>query len=158
VEASSNKMRYLAIIVLLGLWSCDPVKRSLKKKEAIDAAIADYVARNPPKSDTVYLPGVERVRYDTIVNENIYVDTIRIQDTVYIRKVRYQDIVKTIMKTDTMYRVLVDDAGALILKRQLDRTSGELDAKKRNSKGLLVAVIILSACLVTAVSIRLFSR
>jgi len=158
VEASSNKMRYLAIIAILGLWSCDPVKRSLKKKEGIDAAIADYVARNPPRSDTVYLPGVERIRYDTIVNENIYVDTIRIKDTVFIRKIRYQDIVKTIMKTDTMYRVLVDDAGALLLKRQLDRTSGELDAKKRNSKGLLVAVIILSACLVAAVSIRLFSR
>ena len=155
---SSSKMRYLAIIVLLGLWSCDPVKRSLKKKEAIDAAIADYVARNPPKSDTVYLPGVERVRFDTIVNENIYVDTIRVQDTVYIRKVRYQDIIKTVMKTDTMYRVLVDDAGALLLKRQLDRTSGELDVKSRNAKGLLVAVIILSACLITAVSIRLFSR
>ena len=151
-------MRYLAIIVLLGLWSCDPVKRSLKKKEAVDAAIADYVARNPPKSDTVYLPGVERVRYDTIVNENIYVDTIRVQDTVYIRKVRYQDIVKTIMKTDTMFQVLVDDAGALLLRKQLDRQTGELNATKRNSKGLLVAVIILSACLVAAVAIRLFSR
>ena len=151
-------MRYISIIAIFGLFACNTVQKSLKKKEAIDAAIADYVARNPPKSDTVYLPGVERIRYDTIVNENIYVDTIRVQDTVYIRKVRYQDIVKTIMKTDTMYRVLVDDAGALLVKRQLDRTSGELDAKKRNSKGLLVAVIILSACLVTAVSIRLFSR
>ena len=151
-------MRYLAIIVLLGLWSCDPVKRSLKKKEAIDAAIADYVALNPPKSDTVYLPGVERIRYDTIVNENIYVDTIRIKDTVYIRKVRYQDIVKTIMKTDTMYRVLVDDAGALLLRKQLDRQTGELDAKKRNSKALLIAVILLSASLLTAVLIRLFYR
>ena len=151
-------MRYLAIIAILALHSCDPVKRSLKKKDVIDAAIADYVARNPPKSDTVYLPGVERVRYDTIVNENIYVDTIRVQDTVYIRKVRYQDIVKTIMKTDTMFQVLVDDAGALLLRKQLDRQTGELDAKKRNSKGLLVAVIILSACLVSAVAIRLFSR
>ena len=158
MEVSSSKMRYLAIIVLLSLWSCDPVKRSLKKKEVIEEAIADYVARNPPKSDTVYLPGVERVRYDTIVNENIYVDTIRVQDTVYIRKVRYQDIVKTIMKTDTMFQVLVDDAGALLLRKQLDRQTGELDAKKRNSKGLLVAVIILSACLVSAVAIRLFSR
>ena len=155
---SSSKMRYFTFIAFIALHSCDPVKRSLKKKEAIDAAIADYVARNPPRSDTVYLPGVERIRYDTIVNENIYVDTIRINDTVYIRKVRYQDIIKTVMKTDTMYRVLVDDAGALLLKRQLDRTSGELDAKSRNAKGLLVAVIILSACLVTAVSIRLFSR
>jgi hypothetical protein len=151
-------MRYFTIIVILALHSCDPVKRSLKKKEAIDAAIADYVVRNPPKSDTVYLPGVERIRYDTIVNENIYVDTIRIRDTVYIRKVRYQDIIKTVMKTDTMYRVLVDDAGALLLKRQLDRTSGELDVKSRNAKGLLVAVIILSVALITAVAIRLFSR
>lgn len=151
-------MRYFTIIAILALHSCDPVKRSLKKKEVIDAAIADYVARNPPKSDTVYLPGVERVRYDTIVNENIYVDTIRIRDTVYIRKVRYQDIIKTVMKTDTMYRVLVDDAGAILLKRQLDRTSGQLDAKSRNAKALLIAVIILSACLVAAVAIRLFSR
>lgn len=151
-------MRYFAIILILGLWSCDPVKRSLKKKEAIDAAIADYVARNPPKSDTVYLPGVERIRYDTIVNENIYVDTIRIRDTVYIRKVRYQDIIKTVMKTDTMYRVLVDDAGSLLLKRQLDRQTGELDAKSRNAKGLLIAVIILSVALITALAIRLFSR
>jgi hypothetical protein len=151
-------MRYFTIIAFLVLHSCDPVKRSLKKKEAIDAAIADYVARNPPKSDTVYLPGVERVRYDTIVNENIYVDTIRVQDTVYIRKVRYQDIIKTVMKTDTMFQVLVDDAGALMLRKQLDRQTGELDAKKRNSKALLIAVILLSASLLTAVLIRLFYR
>jgi hypothetical protein len=151
-------MRYLTIIAIFGLFACNTVQKSLKKKEAIDAAIADYVARNPPRSDTVYLPGVERIRYDTIVNENIYVDTIRVQDTVYIRKVRYQDIIKTVMKTDTMYRVLVDDAGALLLKRQLDRTSGELDVKSRNAKGLLVAVIILSVALITAVAIRLFSR
>ena len=151
-------MRYFTIIAFLALHSCDPVKRSLKKKEAIDAAIADYVARNPPKSDTVYLPGVERVRYDTIVNENIYVDTIRVQDTVYIRKVRYQDIIKTVMKTDTMFQVLVDDAGALMLRKQLDRQTGELDAKKRNSKALLIAVILLSASLLTAVLIRLFYR
>ena len=151
-------MRYISIIVILGLWACDPVKRSLKKKEGIDAAIADYVARNPPRSDTVYLPGVERIRYDTIVNENIYVDTIRVKDTVYIRKVMYQDIIKTVMKTDTMFRVLVDDAGALLLRKQLDRQTGELDAKKRNSQALLIAVILLSASLLTAVAIRLFSR
>jgi hypothetical protein len=151
-------MRYFTIIAFLALHSCDPVKRTLKKKEAIDEAIADYVARNPPKSDTVYLPGVERVRFDTIVNENIYIDTIRVQDTVYIRKVRYQDIIKTVMKTDTMFQVLVDDAGALMLRKQLDRQTGELDAKKRNSKALLIAVILLSASLLTAVLIRLFYR
>jgi predicted small secreted protein len=151
-------MRYLTIIAIFGLFACNTVQKSLKKKEAIDAAIADYVARNPPRSDTVYLPGVERIRYDTIVNENIYVDTIRVQDTVYIRKVRYQDIVKTIMKTDTMFQVLVDDAGALMLRKQLDRQTGELDAKKRNSKALLIAVILLSASLLTAVLIRLFYR
>ena len=92
----------LTFICLVLLWSCDPVKRSLRKKAEIDAAIAQWVLDNPRPSDTMYLPGVERVRYDTIVNENIYIDTIRIKDTVYIRKTRWQDIIKTIQVTDTI--------------------------------------------------------
>lgn len=151
-------MRYLAIIVILGLWSCDPVKRSLKKKEVIDAAIAAYIAANPVKRDTVYKEGAERVRYDTIVNENIYVDTIRVHDTTFIRKVKYHDIVKTIMKTDTMYQVVVDDADVSWLRQNLDRTLGTLDAKSKTAKHLLWAVIILSVALVGSILIRFFYR
>jgi hypothetical protein len=148
-------MRYFTIIVILALHSCDPVKRSLKKKEAIDAAIADYVVRNPPKSDTVYLPGVERVRYDTIVNENIYVDTIRIRDTVYIRKTRWQEITKTIQVTDTMYKVVTDHGAAQLLKGQLDQKTGELTAKAAANRSLVWVIVVLSVCLIAILGIRL---
>lgn len=155
---SSNKMRYISIIAIFGLFSCDIVQKSLRKKEAIDAAIANYVARNPPKRDTVYKEGAERVRYDTIVNENIYVDTIRIRDTAFIRKVKYQDIIKTVMKTDTMYQVIVDDKDVSWLRQNLDRTLGQLDAKSRTARNLLWAVILLGIALIASLLIRLFIR
>lgn len=143
----------LSCLVLL--WSCDPVKRSLRKKAEIDAAIAQWVLANPQPSDTVYLPGVERVRYDTIVNENIYVDTIRIRDTVYIRKTRWQEITKTIQVTDTMYKVVSDHGAAQLLKGQLDQKTGELTAKAAANKSLVWVIVVLSVCLIAILGIRL---
>jgi hypothetical protein len=146
---------FLTLLALILLWSCDPVKRSLRKKAEIDAAIAQWVLDNPKPSDTVYLPGVERVRYDTIVNENIYVDTIRIKDTVYIRKTRWQDIIKTIQVTDTMYQVLSDHGAAQHLRSVLEQKNAELSVKSAANKSLTWAIVVLSLCLIFMVGIRL---
>jgi len=149
-------MRTLFVLFcLVLLWSCDPVKRSLRKKAEIDAAIAQWVLDNPRPSDTVYLPGVERVRYDTIVNENIYVDTIRIKDTIYIRKTRWQDIIKTIQVTDTMYQVLSDHGAAQHLRSVLEQKNAELSVKAAANKSLIWAIVVLSLCLIFMVAIRL---
>lgn len=149
-------MRLLAtLLAIVLLWSCDPVKRSLRKKGEIDAAIAQWVLANPRPSDTVYLPGVERVRYDTIVNENIYIDTIRIEDTLYIVKTRWHDIIKTIQVTDTMYQVVSDHGAAQLLKAQLDQKQGELSAKVAANKSLVWAIVVLSISLIAMVGIRL---
>jgi hypothetical protein len=145
----------LTLLALVLLWSCDPVKRSLRKKAEIDAAIAQWVLDNPRPSDTVYLQGVERVRYDTIVNENIYVDTIRIKDTIYIRKTRWQDIIKTIQVTDTMYQVLSDHGAAQHLRSVLEQKNAELSVKKAANKSLIWAIVVLSLCLIFMVGIRL---
>ena len=149
-------MRTIIVLsCLVLLWSCDPVKRSLRKKAEIDAAIAQWVLANPQPSDTVYLPGVERVRYDTIVNENIYVDTIRVRDTVYIRKTRWQEITKTIQVTDTMYQVVSDHGAAQLLKGQLDQKTGELTAKAAANRVLTWVVVLLGLVLAVLVGVRL---
>jgi hypothetical protein len=140
---------------LLLLWSCDPVKRSLRKKAEIDAAIAKWVLDNPAPVDTLYLPGIERVRYDTIVNENIYVDTIRVKDTIYIRKTKWQDIIKTIQVTDTMYQVVSDHGAAQLLRSQLDQKMGELASKQATNRSLIWAIVALSVILVAIFGIRL---
>ena len=145
----------IVLCCLVLLWSCDPVKRSLRKKAEIDAAIAQWVLANPQPSDTVYLPGVERVRYDTIVNENIYVDTIRVRDTVYIRKTRWHDIIKTIQVTDTMYQVVTDHGAAQLLKGQLDQKTGELTAKAAANRVLIWTVVLLGLILAALIGIRL---
>ena len=145
----------LTLLALVLLCSCDPVKRSLRKKAEIDAAIAQWVLDNPRPSDTVYLPGVERVRYDTIVNENIYVDTIRIKDTIYIRKTRWQDIIKTIQVTDTMYQVLSDHGAAQHLRSVLEQKNAELSVKSAANKSLIWAIVVLSLCMIFMVAIRL---
>lgn len=149
-------MRTLFVVsCLVLLWSCDPVKRSLRKKAEIDAAIAQWVLDNPRASETVYLPGVERVRYDTIVNENIYIDTIRMQDTIYIRKTRWQDIIKTVQVTDTMYQVLSDHGAAQHLRSVLEQKNAELSVKAAANKSLIWAIVVLSLCLIFMVAIRL---
>ena len=145
----------LTLLALVLLCSCDPVKRSLRKKAEIDAAIAKWVLDNPRPSDTVYLPGVERVRYDTIVNENIYIDTIRIKDTIYIRKTRWQDIIKTVQVTDTMYQVLSDHGAAQHLRSVLEQKNAELSVKAAANKSLIWAIVVLSLCLIFMVGIRL---
>jgi len=146
---------FVTLLALVLFWSCDSVKRSLRKKAEIDAAIAQWVLDNPRPSDTVYLPGVEHVRYDTIVNENIYVDTIRIKDTVYIRKTRWQDIIKTIQVTDTMYQVLSDHGAAQHLRSVLEQKNAELSVKAAANKSLIWAIVVLSLCLIFMVAIRL---
>lgn len=145
------------LFVLLGLvllWSCDPVKRSLKRKAVIDAAIADYVSRNPPKVDTLYKLGEIVNHYDTIVNENIYVDTIRIHDTVYVRKMQRVDIIKTIMQTDTMIRVILDDAASAILRTDKDQLIGELKAKDAANKRQSWAIYLLLGALSILLAFR----
>ena len=146
---------FLTLLALVLLWSCDPVKRSLRKKAVIDAAIAKWVLDHPMPSDTVYLPGVERIRYDTIVNENIYIDTIRIRDTVYIRKTRWQEITKTIQVTDTMYQIVSDHGAAKALQTQLDQKTGELTAKTATNKVLVWTIVLLGLILTALVGIRL---
>jgi hypothetical protein len=149
-------MRTIIVLsCLVLLWSCDPVKRSLRKKAEIDAAIAQWVLDNPAPVDTLYLPGVERVRYDTIVNENIYVDTIRVKDTIYIRKTRWHDIIKTIQVTDTMYQVVSDHGAAQLLRSQLDQKTGELESKKIANKSMVWAIVVLSLCLIGMLGIRI---
>ena len=155
---SSNKMRYLAIIAILGLFACDPVKRAVKRQEIVDKAVADYVARNPPRKDTVYVPGAERIKYDTIVNENIYVDTIRVHDTVYIRKIKYQDVIKTIMRVDTMYQVVSNDAAVQGMRDLAQRANERAKVAKDKADSLRTAVLILLAIIVSTIGLFIMKR
>ena len=65
---AKRQMRVLIIILLFA--SCNPVKQVLKSPEKTDRVVVEYVKNNPPKNDTLYIPGTVTVKdttiYDTI--------------------------------------------------------------------------------------------
>lgn len=141
-------------LVLLLLAGCDPVKRSIKRQERIDRLVADYLARNPVRADTVYIAGETVYRSDTIVNENIYVDTTRILDTVYVHQVKYRDLLKTFLRTDTVIYTINQSTGVAVSQYML-ATENEKKAKKRANRYLSVLVILCSLIIIY-ISYRLF--
>jgi hypothetical protein len=56
-------MRLVVIILLFG---CNPVKQVLKSPEKTDRVVVEYVKNNPPKNDTIFIPGTATVKDTTI--------------------------------------------------------------------------------------------
>lgn len=63
-------MRWLIIILLFA--SCNPVKQVLKSKEKTETVVREYVKVNPPKNDTLFIPG-EVIRLDTTIYDSVKV-------------------------------------------------------------------------------------
>lgn len=146
-----------AILIAMLLVSCDPIKRSMKRQERLNAAIADYIRRNPPKSDTVYIPGDTIYHTDTLVYENIYVDTIRINDTVYIVKERVRTLKERVIIRDTMLQRVTDCPDFDAIRQENATMHDKLDKAKKRAKELSMgiwAVIVMMVLLITGMALR----
>lgn len=70
----SDFIKWLAIILIIGLlfllFGCNPVKQVLKSKEKTETVVREYVKDNPPKNDTLFIPG-EVVFRDTTIRDSI---------------------------------------------------------------------------------------
>ena len=143
-----------SILGLVLLSSCDPVKRLLKRQERTERIIREYLANNPPKTDTVYIKGDVEYHSDTIVNENIYVDTIKLADTVWVHQVKYRDLIKTVRVVDTIeYRISVPNG---VSNTQYMLLTEQLRVSKKAKNTYLTALIILSAFCLLAIAHRFF--
>lgn len=147
---------YLSLgLVLVLLSSCDPVKRLLKRQERTQRIIAEYLAKNPPKVDTVYIKGEIEYHSDTIVNENIYVDTIRLSDTVWIHQTKYRDLIKTVRVTDTIeYRTNVSSG---VSNAQYMLVSEQLRVANKAKSTYLISLIVLASLCILAIARYFFS-
>lgn len=146
---------YLALCLgLVFLSSCDPVKRSLKRQEKVDALIQEYLSRNPPQTDTVYLRGAVEYYHDTIVNENIYVDTVRAFDTVWVHQIKYRDLLKTVYSVDTVLYRVNNYSG--VSSSQYMLLTDQLKAANKLKNTYLGALVILAALCLLAIAYRFF--
>ena len=145
----------LLLMVVVGLTSCDPIKRAAKRQKAFDEALAQYLRDNPIPADTFYLPGQEIHHWDTIVNENIYVDTVRSNDTTWLTRTKWIDVVRTTKVLDTIWIRSFDQSALNRANDQVLVSKAKLDESKKLVRGLGVGIGILSILLIASIGIRL---
>jgi hypothetical protein len=148
-------MRFiLLLMVVVGLASCDPIKRATKRQKAFDEALAQYLRDNPIPADTFYLPGQEIHHWDTIVNENIYIDTVHSNDTTYLTKTRWIDVIKTTKVLDTIWIRSFDQSALNRANDQVLVSRSKLDESKKLNRGLGIGIGILGILLIASIGIR----
>lgn len=151
------KALYLAIAAsfLLLLSGCDPIKRAMKRQERLDAAVSEYLRRNPPRADTLYLPGDTIYHTDTIVNENIYVDTVWLNDTVFITKTKWREYLTTAYVRDTIIRKISDCAEYTHLRDQNAILDDRYQREKQRGKAYMWAMFALICVIVAYLTFKI---
>lgn len=119
-------MRYVILIALVIVVACNPVKKALREKQQIDAAIAEWILNNPPPIDTLYVPGDTLTIYDTTVHIYYETDTIRFKDTIRITKTKWREVTKEVRIVDTVKLKYVDDRLAKTLQKEKHTLEGQI--------------------------------
>ena len=138
-------MKYLLISIFL--LSCNPVKQVLQDKEKLDK-VAEYVVSNgycandtiiQSKSDTL-------ITYDTIYEKNDIIRNILKTDT--LRLSFTKTLVKTIRITDTIQKVVVDNARIRLLEAKLVIQTEKVEEYKAKAKSRLnwLVLVLIAIC------------
>ena len=144
-------MKYLLISIFL--LSCNPVKQVLRDKEKLDK-VAEYVVSNgycandtiiQSKSDTL-------ITYDTIYEKNDIIRNILKTDT--LRLSFTKTLVKTIRITDTIQKVVVDNARIRLLEAKLVIQTEKVEEYKAKAKSRLNWLVLL----LIAICVRLLYK
>ena len=144
-------MKYLLISIFL--LSCNPVKQVLQDKEKLDK-VAEYVVSNgycandtiiQSKSDTL-------ITYDTIYEKNDIIRNILKTDT--LRLSFTKTLVKTIRITDTIQKVVVDNARIRLLEAKLAIQTEKVEEYKAKAKSRLNWLVLL----LIAICVRLLYK
>jgi len=145
-------MKYLLISIFL--LSCNPVKQVLRDKEKLDK-VAEYVVQNgycandtiiQSKSDTLITYDTIYEKGSDIIRNILKTDTLRVPLT--------KTLVKTIRITDTIQKVVVDNARIRLLEAKLavqTEKTEEYRAKAKSRLNWLILILI-------AISVRLLYK
>lgn len=145
-------MKYLLISLLF--LSCNPVKQVLRDKEKLDK-VAEYVVSNgycandtiiQSKSDTLITYDTIYEKGSDIIRNILKTDTLRVPLT--------KTLVKTIRITDTIQKVVVDNARIRLLEAKLAVQTEKTEEYKAKAKSRLNWLLLL----LIAISVRLLYK
>jgi hypothetical protein len=133
----------LLLILLVG---CNPVKQVLRDQQKLDAVAKVVVAGGYCANDTTYIVKSDTtIKVDTLVQNDTTIQVETRNDTTYLTRLKYRDIIKSITIHDTIKSVVVDNARLNLIQADLTAErikSKEWERKAERRAGWLIILIL----------------
>jgi hypothetical protein len=143
-----NVILLIAILLFLILWlfSCNPVKQVLRDQNKLDAVAKVVVAGGYCANDTTYIVKSDTtIKIDTLVQNDTTIQVETRNDTTFLTRLIYRDIIKSITIHDTIKSVIVDNARLNLIQADLEAElikSKEWEGKAEKRAGWLIILIL----------------
>ena len=119
-------LAFILLFVVLWLASCNPVKQVLRDQNKLDAVAKVVVAGGYCANDTTYIVKSDTtIQVDTLVQNDTTFQVETRNDTTYLTRLKYRDIIKSITIHDTIKSVVVDNARLNLIRGELAASKAE---------------------------------
>lgn len=136
----------ILLFTLLWLISCNPVKQVLRDQNKLDAVAKVVVAGGYCANDTTFIVKSDTtIKVDTLVQNDTTFHVETRNDTTYLTRLKYRDIIKSITIHDTIKSVVVDNARLKLIQADLTASnlkSMEWERKAERRAGWLIILIL----------------
>ena len=140
-------MRYLLFILFI--ISCNPVKQVLRDEDKLQQVARVIVNGGWCANDTTFITKSDTlVKVDTFLNVEVYTDTQKVNEFVYITKWKTKNIVKSITIRDTLKSYIVDNARIKLLQADSTRLTIKMNEYKHKANirlSWLISLLIIAA-------------
>jgi len=143
-----NAILLIAIFLFLILWlfSCNPVKQVLRDQDKLDAVAKVVVAGGYCANDTTYIVKSDTtIQVDTLIQNDTTIQVETRNDTTFLTRLKYRDIIKSITIHDTIKSVVVDNARLNLIQADLAAErikSKEWEGNANKRAGWLIILIM----------------
>ena len=118
-------MKYILLVILFV--SCNPVKQVLRDQDKLEQVARVVVKGGWCANDTTFITKSDTlIKFDTLINVKLEVDTQKVNEFVYITNWKTRDIVKSVTIHDTLRSYIVDNARVRLLQTDSARLSNEV--------------------------------
>jgi len=119
-------MKYL--LLCLVFFACNPVKQVLRSPEKTLVVVDNYLQHYPITSDTVY----KTIQGDSVTTVLATTDTAYVHDSVTNERVITKYLSRTVSKTDTVVKTVIDRTFQTTLQRDLAGKGVAIDQLNRD--------------------------
>jgi hypothetical protein len=143
-----NVILLIAIFLFLILWlfSCNPVKQVLRDQNKLDQVAKVVVAGGYCANDTTFIVKSDTtIQVDTLIQNDTTIQVETRNDTTFLIRLKYRDIIKSITIHDTIKSVIVDNARLNLIQADLAAErikSKEWESKAEKRAGWLIILIL----------------